>query len=38
MKARAEAGDKGGVLVGTASLAAIEGAARNEHYGASRAA
>jgi len=36
MKARAEAGDKGGVLVGTASLAAIEGAARNEHYGASK--
>lgn len=26
----------GGVLVGTASLAAIEGAARNEHYGASK--
>jgi NAD(P)-dependent dehydrogenase (short-subunit alcohol dehydrogenase family) len=36
MKARAEAGDRGGVLVGTASLAAIEGAARNEHYGASK--
>jgi len=36
MKSRAEAGDKGGVLVGTASLAAIEGAARNEHYGASK--
>lgn len=36
MRARAEAGDKGGVLVGTASLAAIEGAARNEHYGASK--
>jgi len=36
MKARAEAGDPGGVLVGTASLAAIEGAARNEHYGASK--
>jgi len=36
MKARAEAGDAGGVLVGTASLAAIEGAARNEHYGASK--
>lgn len=36
MKARADAGDKGGVLVGTASLAAIEGAARNEHYGASK--
>ncbi len=26
----------GGLLVGTASLAAIEGAARNEHYGASK--
>jgi NAD(P)-dependent dehydrogenase (short-subunit alcohol dehydrogenase family) len=26
----------GGALVGTASLAAIEGAARNEHYGASK--
>ncbi|MCO6415609.1 SDR family oxidoreductase [Siccirubricoccus sp. KC 17139] len=36
MKERAETGDKGGVLVGTASLAAIEGAARNEHYGASK--
>jgi NAD(P)-dependent dehydrogenase (short-subunit alcohol dehydrogenase family) len=36
MRARADAGDKGGVLVGTASLAAIEGAARNEHYGASK--
>lgn len=36
MKSRAEAGDRGGVLVGTASLAAIEGAARNEHYGASK--
>ncbi|WP_149537109.1 SDR family NAD(P)-dependent oxidoreductase [Siccirubricoccus phaeus] len=36
MKERAEAGDRGGVLVGTASLAAIEGAARNEHYGASK--
>ena len=36
MKERAESGDRGGVLVGTASLAAIEGAARNEHYGASK--
>ncbi len=36
MKARAEAGDKGGALVGTASLAAIEGAARNEHYAATK--
>ena len=30
-----ERGD-GGVLVGTASLAAIEGAARNEHYAATK--
>jgi NAD(P)-dependent dehydrogenase (short-subunit alcohol dehydrogenase family) len=30
-----ESGD-GGVLVGTASLAAIEGAARNEHYAATK--
>lgn len=37
MKERAEQGDKGGVLVATASVAAIEGAARNEHYGASKA-
>ncbi len=36
MKQRAEAGDKGGCLVGTASLAAIEGAARNEHYAATK--
>lgn len=36
MKARAEAGDRGGVLVATASVAAIEGAARSEHYGASK--
>jgi NAD(P)-dependent dehydrogenase (short-subunit alcohol dehydrogenase family) len=36
MKARAEAGDPGGRLVGTASLAAIEGAARNEHYAATK--
>ncbi len=36
MKERAEAGDKGGRLVGTASLAAIEGAARNEHYAATK--
>lgn len=27
---------QGGVLVGTASLAAIEGAARNQHYGATK--
>lgn len=37
MRQRAEQGDKGGVLVATASVAAIEGAARNEHYGASKA-
>jgi NAD(P)-dependent dehydrogenase (short-subunit alcohol dehydrogenase family) len=36
MKQRAEAGDAGGTLVGTASLAAIEGAARNEHYAATK--
>jgi hypothetical protein len=36
MKQRAEAGDRGGVLVATASVAAIEGAARSEHYGASK--
>jgi NAD(P)-dependent dehydrogenase (short-subunit alcohol dehydrogenase family) len=36
MKVRAEAGDRGGVLVATASVAAIEGAARSEHYGASK--
>jgi NAD(P)-dependent dehydrogenase (short-subunit alcohol dehydrogenase family) len=36
MKERAEAGDRGGVLVATASVAAIEGAARSEHYGASK--
>ena len=36
MVERAKAGDAGGVLVGTASTAAIEGAARNEHYGASK--
>jgi NAD(P)-dependent dehydrogenase (short-subunit alcohol dehydrogenase family) len=36
MVERAKASDPGGVLVGTASLAAIEGAARNEHYAASK--
>ena len=36
MKERAEGGDKGGALVATASVAAIEGAARSEHYGASK--
>ena len=38
MKARAEAGDPGGSLVGIASLAAIEGAARNEAYAATKGA
>jgi NAD(P)-dependent dehydrogenase (short-subunit alcohol dehydrogenase family) len=38
MKARAEAGDPGGSLVGVASLAAIEGAARNEAYAATKGA
>ncbi len=37
MVERAKGGDKsGGVLVGTASLAAIEGAARSEHYAATK--
>jgi NAD(P)-dependent dehydrogenase (short-subunit alcohol dehydrogenase family) len=36
MVERAEAGDAGGALVGTASLAAIEGAPRNEHYAATK--
>ncbi len=36
MRERAASGDKGGSLVGIASLAAIEGAARNEHYAASK--
>lgn len=36
MVARANAGDPGGSLVGIASLAAIEGAARNEAYGATK--
>lgn len=35
---RAEVGDAGGALVGIASTAAIHGAARNEHYAASKAA
>ena len=38
MIARANAGDPGGCLVGVASLAAIEGAARNEHYAATKGA
>lgn len=33
---RAEAGDEGGRLVATGSLAAISGAARNEHYAATK--
>jgi NAD(P)-dependent dehydrogenase (short-subunit alcohol dehydrogenase family) len=36
MVARAQAGDSGGSLVGVASLAAIEGAARNEAYAATK--
>lgn len=36
MVARAQAGDPGGSLVGVASLAAVEGAARNQHYAASK--
>ena len=36
MTERAEAGDPGGRLVVTASLAAISGAARNEHYAATK--
>jgi len=35
---RAKAGDPGGALVGIASLAAIEGAARNQHYAATKGA
>ena len=38
MIARAENGDPGGSLVGIASLAAIEGAARNQHYAATKGA
>ena len=38
MRARAEAGDPGGRLVATASLAAISGQARGEHYAASKGA
>jgi NAD(P)-dependent dehydrogenase (short-subunit alcohol dehydrogenase family) len=36
MVARAGAGDKGGSLIGVASTAAIEGAARNQAYAASK--
>lgn len=35
---RAKAGDQGGTLVGVASLAGIEGAGRNQHYGATKGA
>ena len=35
---RAKAGDPGGSLIGVASLAAIEGAAHNEHYAATKGA
>ena len=36
MRARAERGDPGGRLIGTASLAAISGQARGEHYAATK--
>ena len=38
MQERAERGDAGGSLVGVASLAAIEGAAANQHYAATKGA
>ena len=38
MVERARAGDPGGSIVGVASLAAIEGAARNEAYAATKGA
>jgi NAD(P)-dependent dehydrogenase (short-subunit alcohol dehydrogenase family) len=38
MVERAKKGDPGGSLVGVASLAAIEGAARNQHYAATKGA
>lgn len=38
MALRAEAGNPGGALIATASLAAIEGAARNQHYAATKGA
>jgi NAD(P)-dependent dehydrogenase (short-subunit alcohol dehydrogenase family) len=38
MRARADAGDPGGRLIATASLAAISGQARGEHYAASKGA
>jgi NAD(P)-dependent dehydrogenase (short-subunit alcohol dehydrogenase family) len=36
MRERAEAGDSGGRLIGTASLAALSGQARGEHYAATK--
>lgn len=36
MRERAEAGDPGGRLIGTASLAALSGQARGEHYAATK--
>ena len=38
MVERAKNGDPGGSLIGVASLAAIEGAARNQHYAATKGA
>ncbi|HWY15096.1 MAG TPA: SDR family oxidoreductase [Rhizomicrobium sp.] len=38
MVERAKAGDAGGSLIGVASLAGIEGAARNQHYAATKGA
>lgn len=38
MVERAKKGDAGGSLVGVASLAGIEGAGRNQHYGATKGA
>jgi NAD(P)-dependent dehydrogenase (short-subunit alcohol dehydrogenase family) len=38
MRERAANGDPGGSLIGVASLAAVEGAARNQHYAASKGA
>ncbi len=38
MVERSKMGDTGGSLIGIASLAAVEGAARNEHYSASKGA
>jgi NAD(P)-dependent dehydrogenase (short-subunit alcohol dehydrogenase family) len=38
MRERAGKGDAGGSLIGVASLAAIEGAARNQHYAATKGA